>query len=91
MACLNIGSTGNERYNNKAYIWKLCEVFGFGNEIGNYFKRMVNAKQEKVCAIVGQRNSNILLHEITAEQCGVHHSWILPGISLFINPLNGHL
>ena len=26
MSCLNIGRIGNERYNNKAYIWKLCEL-----------------------------------------------------------------
>ena len=63
--------------------------------MGSEFKlamKMVKAKQEKVYAIVlGQQNSNILLHRITAEQCGVKHSRILPGISLFINPLNGHL
>ena len=84
MACLNIGNIGYERYNNRAYIWKLCEIFRFGNEISNYFKKMVKAKQEKVYAIVGQRNSNVLLHRITAEQCGVKYS-LDPTRNIFVH------
>ena len=46
---------------------------------------------QKIYAIIGQRSCSQLLVELTAEQLGTRHPWLLPNVKINANPLTNQI
>jgi hypothetical protein len=46
---------------------------------------------QKIYGIIGQRSCSQLLVELTAEQLGTRHPWLLPNVKIYANPLTNQI
>ena len=70
---------------------KLCELFGFNKAFNDVFQSHVAKGPQKIYTIIGQRSCSQLLVELTAEQLGTRHPWILPNVKIYANPLTNQI
>jgi hypothetical protein len=91
MSAIGLGRIGVDKNNTRSYVTKLCELFGYNENFKRHFASQVTEQAERVYAVIGQRSSSQLLIDLTAEQLGTHHPWILPNIKIYFNPLTNSL
>ena len=77
--------------NTEGYIDKLCELLSFNKAFKDNFRSQVAQGPQKIYAIIGQRSCNQLLVELTAEQLGTRHPWILPKVKIYAKPLTNQI
>ena len=91
MSAIGLKNIGTEKNNTEGYIDKLCELFGFNKAFKDHFRSQVAQGPQKIYAIIGQRSCSQLLVELTAEQLGTRHPWILPNVKIYANPLTNQI
>jgi hypothetical protein len=91
MSAIGLGRIGVYKNNTRSYVTKLCELFGYNDNFKQHFASQITEQAERVYAVIGQRSSSQLLIDLSAEQLGTHHPWILPNIKIYFNPLTNTL
>ena len=91
MSAIGLKNIGTEKNNTEGYMDKLSELFGFNKAFKDHFQSQLAQGPQKIYAIIRQRSCSQMLVELTAEQLGTRHPWILPNVKIYANPLTNQI